>query len=303
MIGTVISRRACRIALALCSAAPAAMAQDAPASARASLRAADSTLAREVRTNGPLALVRRLASGGPILFPDAPILSDSIALRTALAAHYPDGTQLTLHPQHVVLSATGRFGCTVGLTLVRSPSDPAEQQRPGRYITCWRRLADGRWQPIAHSRNGEVPASAPFQPTLHGPATDARSSRIRSAAEQLRGALDADIAFARFAADSGPARAFGRWAAPDAMVLGSLPEPRRGPIAISEGLATFPASGRFSWAPLRTYGAAEGGLAFTVGEAILVIDATPRHTKYLTVWRQEADGSWRYIFDLGSDRP
>jgi ketosteroid isomerase-like protein len=27
------------------------------------------------------------------------------------------------------------------------------------------------------------------------------------------------------------------------------------------------------------------------------------HSKYLTIWRLEPDGNWRYIFDIGSTRP
>ena len=63
---------------------------------------------------------------------------------------------------------------------------------------------------------------------------------------------------------------------------------------------------RLGWNPINGLGGASGGLAFTVGLSSTrtlagTDERAPSH--YLTVWRQESDGSWRFIFDLGSPRP
>jgi ketosteroid isomerase-like protein len=59
--------------------------------------------------------------------------------------------------------------------------------------------------------------------------------------------------------------------------------------------------------PMWDVGYGSGGLAFTMGHA----SGAPRqgstgstsYNKYMTVWRQEPDGRWLYIFDLGTSRP
>jgi len=119
--------------------------------------------------------------------------------------------------------------------------------------------------------------------------------------------LNADRAFAKFSRDSGgPAGAFGRWIAADGMMLGARAVPVRGPEQARQAFASFPATGRFEWTPLDSLAVAsrDGSLGFTVGEAR--IEAAPSsvtYSKYLTVWRREPDGQYKFIFDIGSDRP
>jgi ketosteroid isomerase-like protein len=117
---------------------------------------------------------------------------------------------------------------------------------------------------------------------------------------------DADRAFARFSADSGgPAGAFARWVAADGMLLGARAVPPRGPEQAGEAFAGFPADGTFTWGPIDTLAMAsrDGGLGFTIGEArIAATPADVSYSKYLTVWRRERDGRFRFIFDIGSDR-
>jgi ketosteroid isomerase-like protein len=118
---------------------------------------------------------------------------------------------------------------------------------------------------------------------------------------------DADRAFARFSADSGgPAGAFSRWIADDGMMLGARAVPVRGPAQAKQAFASFPADGRFEWAPIDSLSTAsrDGSLGFTVGEArVAATPADVSYSKYLTVWRREPDGRYRFIFDIGSDRP
>ena len=60
------------------------------------------------------------------------------------------------------------------------------------------------------------------------------------------------------------------------------------------------------WQPMRSFGAGSGGLAFTVGHSVTRrVDGTgtEAHGKFLTIWRENPDGTWSYIFDLGSPRP
>ena len=64
------------------------------------------------------------------------------------------------------------------------------------------------------------------------------------------------------------------------------------------------AAAKWEWHPVYSEGAASGDLGFTVGEAVITPPgATPDkafHSKYLTVWRRQPDGSLRYIVDGGN---
>jgi ketosteroid isomerase-like protein len=47
--------------------------------------------------------------------------------------------------------------------------------------------------------------------------------------------------------------------------------------------------------------APSGDLGCTVGEA--QIATLKRYSKYLTIWRRQADGSWKFVADGGNARP
>ena len=61
------------------------------------------------------------------------------------------------------------------------------------------------------------------------------------------------------------------------------------------------------WVPVRSFGAGSGGLAFATGYSADTPRAGKqgprRYGKFFTIWRQEPDGQWRWVFDLGSIRP
>ncbi len=51
-----------------------------------------------------------------------------------------------------------------------------------------------------------------------------------------------------------------------------------------------------------------GDLGFTVGNAVFTGEREDgarilRYSKYLTVWKKQRDGSWRFVVDGGNDRP
>ena len=103
---------------------------------------------------------------------------------------------------------------------------------------------------------------------------------------------------------AGPGPAFSRFAADDAMFPG--PTPTRGPVDIAKAFDGYPAERALTWAPRHEFGAASGGLAFTVGDAATKLrqsGAELGRSHYFTVWRLEGDGSWKWILDLGSQRP
>jgi ketosteroid isomerase-like protein len=247
-------------------------------------------------------LIERLEPEAAVLIPEHPILRGRDAARSPFSNRYlKAGVVVRQTPLHTVASTDGKLGCVTGITAMTVPGDTARGPRPGRYITCWRLGSDGAWRIVAHSRNGEAQGLPEPAAALAGAPHSAtgRSSSIIAA-------MAADQAFAKLAVDSSTGIAFGRYSAADGMVLGLRPVPARGPEEIRSRFAAAPPDQQLAWAPRRDLGAAAAGLAVTVGEA----ESGPRkggpregYSKYVTVWREEADGSWKYIFDLGSDRP
>jgi len=286
--------------LAACSAAALGAQGVDTTATKAALLARDRALAAAAIDRGATALLEALALDAPVNIPGEPIHRGVGDTRASFLKRYGDaGTHVEWTPQHAVASLDGRLGCTVGVTRMRVEGDTAKDPRGGRYITCWTTGTDGTWQVAAHARNGEAQGGPASALALDRPPHSATAAR---GTVTLRAIQDADAAFAKFAGDSGPAAAFAQYAADDAMLLGGRPVPPRGPSEIRAVFAGGPPSA-YAWAPVRTLGAATGGLGFTIGESTVTQNGQVSRGKYLTVWRQEGDGRWRYIFDLGSPRP
>lgn len=119
-----------------------------------------------------------------------------------------------------------------------------------------------------------------------------------------RAALEAEVAateraFAKTMADRDHA-AFTRFLADEAVFFGGGPEPLRGKAAIAEawrGFYSGPAA-PFSWEPDQVAVLESGTLALSTGP---VRDPAGKVvSRYQSIWRREAPGTWHIIFDKGS---
>jgi ketosteroid isomerase-like protein len=108
--------------------------------------------------------------------------------------------------------------------------------------------------------------------------------------------IAAERAFAADAAVRGWAAAFRRAAAHDAITLSP------GPVNAQENLAQFEGDGEttLDWRPAYAGIARSGDFGFTTGPfQFRGREGIVGH--YFTVWRMQADGSWKWIFDAGTD--
>ena len=261
-----------------------------------SLLAADRAAAEQSLRDGVApALMAVLAPDGTILWPGAPVVAGTDRARRLLSTIRLDAAALTWEPLGAELSTDSTLGMTWGV-LMRVPLGIASGRLPvgGRYLAGWRR-DPSRWELVAVAFTGsaapvaEPPKGVPLRlPPL--PATGLAGRFVT-----------ADLAFAALAADSGAALAFERWAAPTAVLPGSLLA--IGPAAIAATIGSgAPASWR--WHPVLAWSSPAGDFGFTVGEATITpANGSTAYSKYLTVWRLLADGSVRYISDGGNPRP
>ncbi|HEY5950993.1 MAG TPA: hypothetical protein VIV40_36125 [Kofleriaceae bacterium] len=69
-----------------------------------------------------------------------------------------------------------------------------------------------------------------------------------------------------------------------------------GPAAIRDAMSGLLAKGKLAWQPVAS--GREGTIGFTVGKATYT-GAESWQSSYVTIWRQQGDGSWKVLFDTG----
>jgi ketosteroid isomerase-like protein len=129
--------------------------------------------------------------------------------------------------------------------------------------------------------------------------------------EKLKQELAAmEDAFCAMAAQKGLLAAFQHFAAPDVAFLDTDPRKFRGPDAVRERMAAADQPGvKLTWSASFTDVSDDGTLGYNYGRyesrrpgpggAEVV-----RTGWFLTIWKRQPDGTWRYVMDHGTpDRP
>lgn len=115
--------------------------------------------------------------------------------------------------------------------------------------------------------------------------------------------LRTDAEFSRMSERDGAAAAFAAYVAPDGIVLAEYPA-RRGLDAVRAQFSSAPAASRLTWKPAVAEVAGSGDLGYTVGTYELRSPGGLLRTgKYMTVWKKQPDGSWKFAADGGTPDP
>lgn len=235
------------------------------------------------------ALERYAAPDLVYLHPAAPLLSGAATIGRALGAQR---LRAYWTPTHAEVSGDGSFAAVYGVLVAEIRPDSLVF---GRYLSAWR-LRDGEWRLVALAHVG---AALPAIATETMRSTPRIAPAARHFAEQ-------DRAFAAQAGREGAGAAFAAHALQDAVVFGAFGELIRGPEPIRAAFGPGPS--QWEWAPVAGDASPDGGLGFTVGEAVIRRRApdgswTPSYSKYLTLWRRTADGRVGFLADGGNARP
>ncbi|MBZ4330370.1 MULTISPECIES: DUF4440 domain-containing protein [unclassified Corallococcus] len=275
---------------------------------RAGLRAADQAMSDAAEKAGSAqAFADFVADDAVLLVDGAYAQKGKEAIRAWLAAHPLEAEgKVRWAPVRWDVSADGTLGYAVGNVSVESGGTSV---RPtARYITAWKRQPDGQWRvAVAVLNAAKAPMTPPagFPPSSTQPAPEPRAL---APAKVLEEAKAADSAFSAMSITEGMGKAFTAWAAEDAV----MPQGTAGIFghdAIAKAYAPFTLEAiDLRWEPVLGDAAGSGDLAYTVGRAIATgKDAKGQpevdHVKYLTVWRRQADGQWRYVTDGGNSSP
>ena len=236
-----------------------------------------------------------------------PILRGGRAARAVVVADsLGTGATVRWQPVRAETSRDRLSGYTYGYAIYGLPHSGTTSIRVDRYIAFWRRETAG-WRIAAYAETYGTPPAVLALPAgaADGVLADVAMSRTRAATDAIR---VADSEFSRDATRLGTGAAFGRYAADDAQIFSPLGEFVTGPGPITASFSPPIGKSSFAWHPVEGEMAKSGDLGFTVGNAVFTgerEDGTPviRYSKYLTVWKRQRDGVWRYVVDGGSARP
>ncbi|MEO8879934.1 MAG: hypothetical protein ABI446_06010 [Gemmatimonadaceae bacterium] len=208
---------------------------------------------------------------------------------------------LSWHPIRAELSADGTRGYTYGYGRRVAHSDTLTSVAPIQYLSYWRKEADG-WKLAAwliSAGRADAPATAPAECANPGAPTYT-ASHDSSAIATVRAA---DLDFSARSVKSGAGPAFGEYVSFDGASIGTgASEITCGRDAIQKSLAPL-GPGVLTWAPRVADAAPSGDLAFTSGDAIIKEGSDVSYSNYLTIWKRQADGTWRFVADGGNSSP
>ena len=202
-----------------------------------------------------------------------------------------DSTRLLWQPLGAEMSADSMMGVSWGVAVTAPRLTPGAPQI-GRYTAVWHRV-NGKWSVSALLFMNVQPVTTKVPVGVQMTRSPLQPGGVAGRF------VDADLAFAQLARDSGAVKAFRSWAAPNAFVIGGVLT--RGPAAIAHGVEG-PASWR--WHPVAAGSSQSGDFGWTAGEAVISPDkGEPLYSKYLTIWTKVPGNAIRFLTDGGNTRP
>ena len=298
------------ILIAACARHPRPAPLPARGPARDSLIQLDRTRADSVAALGPVdGILSLLAEDVAYLNAGAPPVYGRDATRRLLAtAPLAGGITLTWQPLGGELSADHRSAYTYGVAArVSRQGEPSLDL--ARYIAFWKRDAAsggrGPWRITAYSDVSSAPPStSSFPPEDLLPPARQLSERAAELTVTLRAT---DAAFSDLADRRGLAEAFSAYVAPDGAIFNGS-ELVIGPRALREFFNTTNGGVALTWLPVFADVADSEDLGYTIGDYVATLRgpsgaAVQRFGKYMTVWKRQRDGRWKFVIDGGSSRP
>lgn len=257
------------------------------ASDREALLNADRAVAERTQALGlARGFLPALGEQAAYLHPGAPLIRGTDKIRELLEAADTNG-QVTWAPSFGDVSADGRLGYSYGY--LRASGNR------GKYLACWLKDAGG-WRIVAYARSRMTPISDSLPPAR----APAPASPVRGAGDPSE-LMRADSTFAALSVARGARAAFISYATADAISFGGGPSLNQGREAIGAAFDGFPSGAVLAWWPVAAVIAESGDLGCTVGEA--AIASLNQYSKYLTIWKRQRDGRWKFVADGGNARP
>lgn len=116
--------------------------------------------------------------------------------------------------------------------------------------------------------------------------------------------MKVDREFSALSAEAGMKKAFLEYADDSAVLLQNGVMPLRGKEALINSFKQFSDEDfELIWEPLAGEISRSGDLGFTYGlyTTTLHADSSIHRGKYVTIWKKQADGSWKFVLDGGNE--
>lgn len=114
--------------------------------------------------------------------------------------------------------------------------------------------------------------------------------------------IDADVAFSDFSVKHGIQKAFIEFAHDSVVVLKAKRMPIVGKLNLIKSYEGKSDSGVvLTWTPAKAILADSGELGYTYGFWTFIAKTDTSRGTYLTVWKKNAKGDWKYIADTGNE--
>lgn len=246
-----------------------------------------------------------LADDAVFAFPNAPWVQGKTAIGALLSAPpapFGAGISLGWEPVFVDVSVDAAVGYSFGNVIIPRPG---LADLRGQYIAFWRKQADGSWKVEAWNMSPMFSPPAALPASFgHGLLDNGRGpfTPVDMAAEAAR-LLEVDAAFSRMSVEVSEQAAFGAYAHQHAILLaGGDPDFLIGRQAIA---ASRPEPGLrvLSWVPKVSGVGPLGDLGWSLGEFASESSGGTFVGKYLSVWRKQPNGEWKFVQDAGSGNP
>ncbi|QSE97387.1 YybH family protein [Fulvivirga lutea] len=119
--------------------------------------------------------------------------------------------------------------------------------------------------------------------------------------------MEVDTEFSAMSEENGMVEAFLFYADPEVVKLSQGSYPIIGKSNLSESFSKIDDSNiELTWKPLKAEIAKSGELGYTYGKYYFTTRDSVEQTStgyYISVWKQQADGSWKYVLDGGAEGP
>lgn len=126
-------------------------------------------------------------------------------------------------------------------------------------------------------------------------------------ADPVEEMIAADKAFAKMADQESVPAAFGEYAASDVRMFPEGEHSYAGREAMMRRFADWPADATMDWEPKGGMAASSGDFGFTWGTFVFTAQGedgeTVEHGKYVSIWRKEPDGQWKFVVDISNESP
>ncbi len=116
--------------------------------------------------------------------------------------------------------------------------------------------------------------------------------------------MQADMAFNNLCQEKGMKFSFLHFADENVIKLSNKEFAARGKVALEKWFGDDVQDFKLEWKPVFAEAAKSEDMGYTFGIWRLTLkDGTMRYGEYMTFWKRQADGSWKYVMDGGNGTP